>query len=191
MYVIRPKHQDAVTRCIKYAIERFHPRCCLHSAPEVANTFQFVKRSAPARSAVSGTGSNNVPALNTVASVRLSVDRTRMMPFNRHTTKSDHYELLGVRPNASIKDIKAAYYLLAKMYHPDAKIKKDSMARKKFLEISEAYEVLSDDAKRAEYDLRDLAKRKNGLMGRASERTETFAQKPDSGRSTNISGKNF
>uniref|UniRef100_F1L4K3 DnaJ dnj-10 n=1 Tax=Ascaris suum TaxID=6253 RepID=F1L4K3_ASCSU len=64
--------------------------------------------------------------------------------------KRDYYEVLGLKRGASAKDIKKAYYKLAKQYHPDVNKDKDAGAR--FQEVSEAYEVLSDDAKRAQYD---------------------------------------
>ncbi|KAK0083152.1 hypothetical protein PV325_009237 [Microctonus aethiopoides] len=65
--------------------------------------------------------------------------------------RKNYYEILGVTRNSSAKDIKKAYYQLAKKYHPDTN-KADPNASKKFQEVSEAYEVLSDDAKRKEYD---------------------------------------
>ncbi|XP_017789652.1 PREDICTED: protein tumorous imaginal discs, mitochondrial-like isoform X2 [Habropoda laboriosa] len=72
-----------------------------------------------------------------------------------HTTckllKRNYYDILGVSKNAAAKDIKKAYYQLAKKYHPDTN-KGDPDASKKFQEVSEAYEVLSDDNKRKEYD---------------------------------------
>ncbi|ORY06428.1 hypothetical protein K493DRAFT_310562 [Basidiobolus meristosporus CBS 931.73] len=64
--------------------------------------------------------------------------------------KEDAYELLGVSRNASQSDIKKAYYKLAKKYHPDTN--KDKAAQEKFVKIQEAYEVLSDEQKRASYD---------------------------------------
>ncbi|GFS15825.1 LOW QUALITY PROTEIN: DnaJ subfamily A member 3, mitochondrial [Elysia marginata] len=65
--------------------------------------------------------------------------------------KKDYYEVLGVPRNADQSAIKKAYYTLAKKYHPDVN-NKDPNAEKKFQEVSEAYEVLSDTTKRQEYD---------------------------------------
>ncbi len=66
-------------------------------------------------------------------------------------TKKDYYELLGVKRDASADEIKKAYRKLAMKYHPD-KNPGDKAAETKFKEISEAYEVLSDDKKRKQYD---------------------------------------
>ena len=80
------------------------------------------------------------------------------MKFNFHRTSSGHnasekdfYKILGVSPDADAKDIKKAYYQLAKKYHPDTN-KGDNKAQKKFQEVSEAYECLSDETKRKQYD---------------------------------------
>ncbi|NWF71013.1 MAG: J domain-containing protein [Chloroflexi bacterium] len=62
----------------------------------------------------------------------------------------DYYEILGVRRDASEKEIKQAFRRLAKKYHPDANPNPQAEAR--FKEINEAYEVLSDTDKRAKYD---------------------------------------
>ncbi|GAV02385.1 hypothetical protein RvY_12958 [Ramazzottius varieornatus] len=68
-----------------------------------------------------------------------------------HQKKRDFYEVLGVPKTAAQKDIKKAYYQLAKKYHPDTN-KNDPQASKKFQEVSEAYEILSDESKRKTYD---------------------------------------
>jgi molecular chaperone DnaJ len=65
--------------------------------------------------------------------------------------KRDYYEVLGIQKGTSKDDIKKAYRKLAVKYHPD-KNPGDKAAEEKFKEATEAYEVLSDDKKRAAYD---------------------------------------
>ena len=65
--------------------------------------------------------------------------------------KRDYYEVLGVGKDASEAEIKKAYRKLARKYHPDVN-KDDPNAADKFKEATEAYEVLSDAQKRAQYD---------------------------------------
>lgn len=62
----------------------------------------------------------------------------------------DYYSQLGVDSNADDKTIKTAYRKLAKQYHPD--VSKHPQAEDKFKEVAEAYEVLHNTTKRAEYD---------------------------------------
>ena len=65
--------------------------------------------------------------------------------------KRDYYEVLGVDKSASAEEIKKAYRKSAMKYHPDRN-PGDKTAEEKFKELGEAYEVLSDDQKRARYD---------------------------------------
>ncbi len=67
-----------------------------------------------------------------------------------NTTK-DYYEILGIDKKASQDDIKKAFRKLARKYHPDLN-PGDKTAEHKFKELNEAYEVLGDEKKRAEYD---------------------------------------
>src|SRR5512137_241945 len=69
------------------------------------------------------------------------------------STKRDYYEILGVKKNASLEDIKKAYRELALRFHPDrVPHEQKKEAEEKFKEISEAYAVLSDQQKRQLYD---------------------------------------
>ncbi len=65
--------------------------------------------------------------------------------------KSDFYELLGVDRSAKASELKGAYRKLAMKHHPDRN-PNDAEAERKFKEVSEAYDVLRDDDKRAAYD---------------------------------------
>ncbi|KMY96096.1 protein tumorous imaginal discs, mitochondrial isoform X3 [Drosophila simulans] len=84
-------------------------------------------------------------------STRTDAPQVRGLHTTRDLLAKDYYATLGVAKNANGKDIKKAYYQLAKKYHPDTN-KEDPDAGRKFQEVSEAYEVLSDEQKRREYD---------------------------------------
>lgn len=64
--------------------------------------------------------------------------------------KRDYYDVLGVNKNSSPDEIKSSYRKLAKKYHPD--LNKEPGAEEKFKEVQEAYDVLSDSNKKAQYD---------------------------------------
>lgn len=81
-------------------------------------------------------------------------------------TKTDYYELLSVSRNANGDEVKRAYRKLAMQYHPD-KNPGDKTAEVKFREITEAYQILSDDQKRAAYDRYGHAAFEQGGMGGA------------------------
>ena len=88
--------------------------------------------------------------------------------------KQDYYVILGVMPTATPADITEAYYVLARKYHPDTG-PSDPAALSKFKQINEAYEVLSDEQKRRDYDRRSG---KRGQSSSASAATFGFAPIP-------------
>tara|TARA_B110000211_G_scaffold128067_1_gene147126 strand:- start:219 stop:1196 length:978 start_codon:yes stop_codon:yes gene_type:complete len=76
----------------------------------------------------------------------------------------DYYKTLSVAPDADSKTIKTAYRKLARKYHPD--VSEHHEAEEKFKQISEAYEVLKDPQKRAQYDeLREYGAQPQGSSG--------------------------
>ncbi len=79
-------------------------------------------------------------------------------------SKRDYYEVLGVSKTATQDELKKAYRKLARKYHPDLN-KDNAEAAEKFKECNEAYSVLSDDQKRAQYDQFGHAAFENGGMG--------------------------
>ncbi len=87
--------------------------------------------------------------------------------------KQDYYDVLGVARNASSDDLKKAYRKLAMQYHPDRN-QGDAAAEQKFKEISEAYDVLKDEQKRAAYDQFGHAAFENGGAGAGGFRSGGF-----------------
>ncbi|KAB1218718.1 Chaperone protein DnaJ [Morella rubra] len=94
----------------------------------------------------SSSSSSSFSSFYTKLNTRVSAGRFRTVV----TASGDYYATLGVSKSATSKEIKTAYRRLARQYHPD--VNKQPGATEKFKEISAAYEVLSDDKKRALYD---------------------------------------
>lgn len=89
------------------------------------------------------------------------------------TMKRDYYEVLGVAKNASQDEIKKAYRKLAMQYHPDRN-PGNAQAEEKFKEATQAYEVLSDQAKRQKYDQFGHAGMEHGDYGQHSNFSDIF-----------------
>src|ERR1700690_3403263 len=101
----------------------------------------------------------------------------------------DYYEILGVDNKASQEELKKAYRKLARKYHPDLN-QGDKTAESKFKELSEAYETLSDEKKRAEYDQHGRSPFNSGGPG-FDYRTYTSGDKFDFGGFGDIFGDLF
>ena len=86
---------------------------------------------------------------NSVYSVQ-DDDRNRLIGQASYMEFKNYYQILGVSEDADAKTIKTAYRKLARKYHPDLSVESDGEER--FKEVAEAYEVLKDKEKRADYD---------------------------------------
>jgi len=95
------------------------------------------------------------------------------------SSNTDYYNILGVSKNASEDDIKKAYRKLAREHHPDmVKDSDKSSAERKFKEINEAYQVLSDSTKRKQYDQFGHAGFKSSASGAGPSGFGGFSQGP-------------
>jgi len=87
----------------------------------------------------------------------------------------NYYEILSVSRDAAKAEIKKSYIMLAKRYHPDKVNQEGGEDTGMFADIAEAYDVLSDDEKRAKYD-HDLKKFNEGIDVEQKKREEKFDQ---------------
>ncbi|CAH2076062.1 unnamed protein product, partial [Thlaspi arvense] len=132
---------------------------------------------------------NSISQINCLGASRSSMFSHGSLPFLSLTGQSrsshsrrgarftvradtDFYSVLGVSKNATKAEIKSAYRKLARSYHPD--VNKDSGAEDKFKEISNAYEILSDDEKRSLYDRYGEAGVKGAGMGGMGDYSNPF-----------------
>ncbi len=94
-------------------------------------------------------------------------------------TNKDYYQVMGVKPDASEREIKMAYRRLARKYHPD--LNKESDAEENFKDLGEAYEVLKDPKKRQMYDqMRSQSARQRQSNG-ASSHAHTWSDRGNTG----------
>lgn len=100
-----------------------------------------------------------VPAINR-SLLGLLCNRLAVRRSLHHHRAPDYYAILGVSKHAEIKDIKFAYYNMAKKFHPDTNRTLD--ARQMFALVAEAYDVLSDEGRRSKYDDTGLSEERFG-----------------------------
>ncbi|KAJ1023462.1 hypothetical protein NDA16_003079 [Ustilago loliicola] len=131
-------------------------RPCISLKRTDLSTSSSSTTAASSRTLVTLSRSKSRPALASCSSCghQLSSQHSSSRAFSSSSARSastkDPYSVLGVKKDADVKDIKKAYYGLAKKYHPDTN--KDKGSKERFVEIQNAYDLLSDEKKRAAYD---------------------------------------
>jgi len=140
--------ESAVTRLILLGALEFSERQSMVSPVQPAD---------PRSAARSGSHSIALSARSDATHELTPEQRQRLLELDQHHTSLDHYQLLGVEPTADAKTIRAAYYELVRVYHPDRYFGKqlgefEAPLTRVFGRFSEAYEVLHRRESRAEYD---------------------------------------
>lgn len=105
--------------------------------------------------------------------------------------KKDYYQILGVNPNAAPSEIRRAYRRLAILYHPDRNPSPQS--NEKMREVNEAYSVIGDQEKRAEYDHKRLISNTKPLTGtpKPYSRKEPFSRTQPTSNSASLISSSF
>lgn len=123
-----------------------------------------------------------------VDKVCLYSNSSRMLQARLYSTKkttkiktNNHYDTLKITPHATQNEIKKAYYKLTLQYHPDKN--KSDVAKEKFHNISEAYEVLSNHESRKNYDRRMMIRQQPISTTTTKEHTAHYKQQVYSGSS--------
>jgi len=144
------------------------PRNAADDSCRTAKRFGAMAKSAAARGPIWGLAALISSPLRLESTTPTPVLTTPMMTMTpwRHSTaafhtssrhraaaQKDFYKILGVVRDADAKVIKQAYFKMAKKYHPDSHPKDDLKAKERFQEVSEAYDVLSDEDKKRDYDI--------------------------------------
>lgn len=141
-------------------VESIVARLILLGALESAERHSMVApiQSPPERS-VARSGSHSIPLAARSEGVNewTPEQQQQLLELDRRQASIDHYQLLGVDPSADVKTIRAAYYELVRVYHPDRFFGKqlgefEGPLTRVFGKFSEAYEVLHRSESRAEYD---------------------------------------
>ncbi|NP_958470.1 DnaJ heat shock protein family (Hsp40) member A3a [Danio rerio] len=143
-------------RWISAAVSSSHSRACSPFIPRADGAYRgFKSLSGRQMWTTRGGLSGGAGAAVTLSGMTAIGSSHVVCKMSFHTSapsrKQDFYQILGVPRSATQKEIKKAYYQMAKKYHPDTN-KEDPQAKEKFAQLAEAYEVLSDEVKRKQYD---------------------------------------